>query len=98
MNIDIGVILSLLDAYCDRLVRLGVIDNQRCVNVWLQLHGDGSGQVMGEWASVNPRDDRDNAVLRSVMSLRSEPMFHFDTLNELHGELVALTMRTGAAK
>lgn len=98
MNIDIAVILSLLDAYGDRLVRLGVIDNQRCVDVWLQLHGDGSGQVMGEWASVNPRDDRDDALLRSVMSLRSDPVFHFDTPNELHGELVARTMKTGVAK
>lgn len=53
---------------------------------------------MGEWSSAIKGENRDDAAIRSVMSLRTEPMFRFDTLAELHGELVALTMKTTAAR
>lgn len=90
---DIGTINSLILEWEKKLVGLGVVDNQRCMGLWLRLEPDGSGSVMAEWSKVKPGDDKTRQMVRTVMSMEPHPILDFDTLDELHGGLVAQQMR-----
>jgi len=86
-------VIALMERLDAHLRGLGAHDNQRCVGLWLKLWGDGSGCVMAEYVDVKDGDDADRAMVRTVMSMAPTELIAFDTLAELHGELVAMTMR-----
>lgn len=85
-------IMELMDVWEKKLVAAGVVDNQRCMGLWLKLFGDGSGSVMAEWSDVKPTDNQDLKMVRTVCTMAPSSIFDFDTLDELHGGLVAQQM------
>lgn len=91
--INIVSIMELMLEWEKKLVGAGVIDNARCQGLWLRMYPDGSGSVMAEWSKVKPGDDKDRAMVRTVMTMEPHPILDFDTLDELHGGLVAQQMR-----
>lgn len=94
---DIGTINNLILEWEKKLVGAGVVDNQRCMGLWLRLEPDGSGSVMAEWSKVKPGDDKTRAMVRTVMTMEPHPILDFDTLDELHGGLVAQQMKVRRA-
>lgn len=93
--IDLETIFTLLDRYEKRFTSLGVHDNQRCVGLWLKLWGDGSGTVMAEYHDVKPGYEEESEQLkRMVMTMAPTEVLAFDTIEELHGALVAATCQT----
>lgn len=90
---NITDILQLIEKCETRLVAMGPHDNQRCHGLYLKVYPDGSGSVMAHYCDVKPDDGEDKGLVRTVMTMTDTEMFGFDTLAELHGELVAKTMR-----
>lgn len=90
---DTKDIFELLDRWEAKLVGAGVIDNQKCMGLWLKLFGDGSGSVMAEWSDVKATDDQDRKLVRTVMTMAPSSILDFNTIEELHGGLVAQQMR-----
>lgn len=86
-------LFPLLDAWEKKLTGAGVIDNQRCMGLWLRLYGDGSGSVMAEWSDVKATDDEDRRLVRTVCTMAPSSILDFDTIEELHGGLVAQQMK-----
>ncbi len=86
-------ILQLIEKWEARLVAMGPHDNQRCHGLWLKVFPDGSGSVMAHYCDVKDGDAEDIQVVRTVTTMTDTELFGFDTLAELHGELVAKTMR-----
>jgi len=54
---------------------------------------DGAGSVMAHYCDVKDGDGEDKQLIRTVTTMTDTELFGFDTLAELHGELVAKTMR-----
>jgi len=92
-RLEFVTIMVLMDEWEKKLVGAGVVDNQRCMGLWLRLEPDGSGSVMAEWSKVKPGDDKTRQMVRTVMSMEPHPILDFDTIDELHGGLVAQQMR-----
>ena len=92
-SMDTKDIFELLDRWEAKLIAAGVIDNQKCMGLWLKLYGDGSGSVMAEWSDVKATDDQDRKLVRTVCTMEPSSIFDFDTIEELHGGLVAQQMR-----
>lgn len=92
-RLEFVTIMVLMDEWEKKLVGAGVIDNSRCQGLWLKLYGDGSGSVVAEWSAVKPSDDRSRSLVRTVMTMAPSSIFDFDTLDELHGGLVAQQMK-----
>lgn len=90
---DTKDIFELLDRWEAKLIAAGVIDNQKCMGLWLRLYGDGSGSVMAEWSDVKATDDQYRKLVRTVCTMTPSSIFDFDTIEELHGGLVAQQMR-----
>ena len=88
-------IFVLLDRWEKRLVGMGVHDNCRCMCLWLKLWGDGSGSVMAQYSKVNPDDDENLKMVRTVMTMEPHRILDFDTMSQLHGDLVSRTMHVG---
>lgn len=89
----IDELLNLLRRWENRLVRLGVHDNQRLLGLHLVLYPDGSGRVIGTSARVMPDSTDTDKMLDAIFSSEYD-LFGFTTLAELHGELVAQTATT----
>lgn len=90
---DIQTINSLVTAWEAKLIGAGVIDNARCQGLWLRLYPDGSGSVMADWSDVRATDCPDLKMVRTVMTMAPSSILDFDTLDELHGGLVAQQMK-----
>ena len=90
-KVNLADILALLQRYESRMTKIGRHDNMRVVGLWLRLYGDGSGQVMGDYRQDKPEYADEQHMVATVMS---EPtsLHEFDTLEDLHGFLVAQTM------
>lgn len=95
MEVDLRTIFTLLDRYEARFIARGVHDNQRCIGLWLKLFGDGSGSVMAEYHDVKPGyEEESKATVRMVMTMNPTSVIDFDSIEELHGALVAATCET----
>ena len=90
---NITDILQLIEKCETRLVAIGPHDNQRCHGLYLNVFPDGSGSVMAHYCDVKGDDCDDKQLIRTVTTMTETELFGFDTLAELHGELVAKTMR-----
>lgn len=90
---EIATINGLILEWEKKLVGAGVVDNQRCMGLWLRLEPDGSGSVMADWSDVKYSDNQDQKLVRTVMTMAPTSILDFDTLEELHGGLVAQQMR-----
>lgn len=88
---DIKTILHDIDAWGDRLIAAGRIDNLACKGVWLKLWGDGSGSVMAEYATDRPGDTEDERLVSTVF-MEPSSILDFDSLDEL---VVALAAQKG---
>ena len=89
-SIGFSDILPLLDRWTERLVALGDHDNVRLMGMWVKLWGDGSGTVYGEYAKAMPGASPEERAVSAAFMERTV-LFTFDTVDELHGELVAQT-------
>lgn len=85
-------ILELVKELEARIVGADIQDNQRCQQLFLQIFPDGSGQVMRDYSSARKDETESERLLRSVFH-ETDCLFGFNSIAELHGELVALTMR-----
>lgn len=90
---EMQTINSLILDWEKKLCGMGAVDNQRCMGLWLRMEPDGSGSVMAEWSKVKHGDDKTRAMVRTVMTMEPHAILDFDTLDELHGGLVAQQMR-----
>ena len=90
-------ILELLEKYEAELVSRPPRDNQRVQQVWLQIWADGSGCIVAEYVTTTQNECPTRRMLRSVLTGVEEPIDDtgFDSLEQLHGYLVAETMETG---
>jgi len=79
------------------MVAIGVHDNMRCHGLHLHLFPDASGVVFAEYYDVKTTDNDYKRLKRTVMTMKDTEMFGFDSLEELHGELVARTMTVGGS-
>lgn len=89
---ELPAIFAMLDAWNVRLCARPH-DNQICKGLWLKLYVDGSGSIMGEFADVPEEGDSEIEQIRKMVFMEQTSVFDFDTLDELHGHLVATTMR-----
>ena len=89
--IDMQTILDLIGKYQARLIGIGVHDNQQCHGLVLHVFPDGSGSLMAEYGDVKDGDCDMTRVARSLLTMKDTELFGFDTLAELHGELVTKT-------
>ena len=89
---DMQTILDMIAKYEARLVAIGPHDNQRCHGLVLRIFPDGSGSLLAHYCDVKDGDRDDVGLVRTVMTMEDTELFGFDTLAELHGELVAKTM------
>ena len=92
-RLEFVTIMVLMDEWEKKLVGAGIIDNSRCQGLWLRLYPDGSGSVMADWSDVKYSDDQNRKLVRTVMTMAPSSIFDFDTLDELHGGLVAQQMK-----
>jgi len=89
---DLQTILDLIGKYEARLVAIGPHDNQRCHGLVLRIFPDGSGSLMAHYCDVGVDDSEYKQLVRTVMTMNDSELFGFNSLAELHGELVAKTM------
>lgn len=87
-------IIQLVVQVENNLCGLGIHDNLYCQGLWLKLHPDGSGELMQDYTNAEPDESKEMRLLRTVFTLNSMQLLSFTSLEELHGELVAMTMRT----
>lgn len=88
---NITDIIAMLDRLEDRMFAAAPVDNLRFQGLHLQLHPDGSGAVIADWARSIGDEVKEIRLLNTIMSDEDE-LFAFKTAEELHGELVSRTM------
>jgi hypothetical protein len=88
---NIADIITMLKRLEDRMFAAAPVDNLRFQGLHMQLHTDGSGAVIADWARSIGDDVKEVRLLNTIMSDEDE-LFMFKTPEELHGELVARTM------
>jgi hypothetical protein len=90
-SMNIADIITMLKRLEDRMFAAAPVDNLRFQGLHMQLHTDGSGAVIADWARSIGDDVKEVRLLNTIMSDEDE-LFMFKTPEELHGELVARTM------
>lgn len=88
MTPDLKTLLHDIDAWGDRLIAAGRIDNLSCKGVWLKLWGDGSGSVMAEYAKCL-EGETDGEKLVNTVFMEPSSILDFDSLDELAEALSA---------
>lgn len=89
---ELQAILDMIGKYEARLVAIGPHDNMRCHGLVLRIFPDGSGSLMAHYCDVKADDCENKQLVRTVMTMKDTELFGFNSLAELHGELVAKTM------
>lgn len=87
----INAIFAMMDTWETRLVAIGRHDNSVLKGLWLKLWADGSGAVMAEYAKSMPDETEEEALVNTVF-MEPTAILEFESLNELHGALVAQVM------
>lgn len=90
--IDIRSIADLMNRWEERLLAIGRHDNVRIQSVWLKLHGDGSGAVMGDYRKCMDGESDEEGSIRAVF-FESSTLLEFESFDELH---VGLTKAASA--
>jgi len=88
-------IMEMVDRLELRLTDQGCRDNMITEGLWLKLFPDGSGVLFEEYSPAREDDSQEKRLLQCVMDRKNDELAEFDSLEELHGELVLLTMRVG---
>lgn len=86
-------VLELVQKHENHLQEMGVHDNQRCLGLWLRIFPDGSGFLMQDYAVASHDESEELRLLRTVFSDDCEKVCTFESMEQLHGELVSLTMK-----
>ena len=84
--------MPMLQEWERRLVDMGIHDNCRCEGLTVKFFMDGSGEVFANYSKLPKEHTKEQHMIAMVFTEDHE-VLAFDSLEELHGALVAQTMQ-----
>ena len=84
--------LPMLQEWERRLIDMGIHDNCRCEGLTVKFFMDGSGEVMATYSRLPQNCTAEEHMVAMIFTDEHE-LLAFDSLEELHGALVAQTMQ-----